>query len=122
VSRALVWAGVALLGGAGGLARFLLDAVVSERTAGRLPYGTFVVNLSGATLLGVLAGVALRGDALLLCGTALLGSYTTFSTWMLESHRLGEDGHGRALAANVVVSLALGLAGVALGRWLGGLL
>jgi len=122
VSRTLVWAGVALLGGAGALARFLLDAVVSERTAGRFPYGTLAVNLSGATVLGVLAGAALRGDALLLCGTALLGSYTTFSTWMLETHRLGEDGHGRALAANVVVSLAVGLAGVALGRWLGGLL
>jgi CrcB protein len=122
VSGVLLWLGVALLGGAGGLARFLLDALVSERTAARFPYGTLAVNLSGSMLLGLLAGLALHGDALLLCGTALLGSYTTFSTWMFESHRLGEDGHGVALAANVVVSLALGLAGVALGRALGGAL
>ena len=43
-------------------------------------------------MLGLFAGLALHGDALLLAGTALLGSYTTFSTWMFETHRLAEDG------------------------------
>lgn len=122
MSGVLLWIGVGALGGVGALARFLLDTVVSERTAARFPYGTLAVNLSGSVLLGLLAGIALRGDALLLAGTALLGSYTTFSTWMYESHRLAEDGHGRALAANLFVSLALGLAGVALGRAIGGAL
>ena len=59
-------------------------------------------------MLGLFAGLALQGDALLLAGTAMLGSYTTFSTWMLETHRLAEDGAARAARANVVVSLALG--------------
>jgi fluoride exporter len=118
----LVWAGVALLGGAGAAARFLLDGAVSARARGNFPAGTLAVNLSGSLLLGVLAGAALRGDALLLAGTALLGAYTTFSTWMLESHRLGEAGRAHLLWANVAGSLVLGLAAAEAGRLLGGLL
>ena len=56
------------------------------------PWGTLAVNISGAFALGLVAGLALHGDALLLAGTSLLGSYTTFSTWMLETYRLGEEG------------------------------
>jgi CrcB protein len=122
MSGLALWVAVGALGGCGGIARFLLDGLVSERIAGRFPAGTLAVNLSGAVLLGLLAGLALHGHALLLAGTALLGSYTTFSTWMLESHRLGEDGHWRSLALNLAGSLLLGLAGVALGRALGGAL
>src|SRR5439155_4055304 len=85
----LVWIGVALLGGAGAVGRLVLDAAVSERAGDAFPWGTLVVNLSGAFALGLLAGADVAGDALLLAGTALLGSYTTFSTWMLESQRLG---------------------------------
>jgi fluoride exporter len=46
------------------------------------------VNLTGAAILGVLTGLALPPTAVLLAGTAAVGSYTTFSTWMLEAHRL----------------------------------
>jgi CrcB protein len=116
----LLWLGVGVLGGLGALARVLLDAAVSSRAAGRFPLGTLVVNVSGAALLGVLVGISLSGDAYLLAGTAVLGSYTTFSTWMLESHRLAEDGESRILAANVLLSLLLGLAAVAAGRLIGG--
>lgn len=122
MSGVLVWCAVGVLGGVASVARFLIDGAVATRTHGRFPAGTLAVNLSGSVLLGLLAGLALRGDALLLAGTAVLGSYTTFSTWMFESHRLAEDGQGRLLAANVAVSLVLGVAGVALGRALGGLL
>ena len=114
--------GVGLLGGVGSLARFLVDGAVSERLGRRFPAGTLVVNLSGALLLGVLVGAALTPDALRLAGTGLLGAYTTFSTWVFESHRLGEDGQARVGAANVLVSLTLGLAVAWLGRELGGLL
>lgn len=122
MSGVLVWCAVGVLGGVASVARFLIDGAVATRTHGRFPAGTLAVNLSGSVLLGLLAGLALRGDALLLAGTAVLGSYTTFSTWMFESHRLAEDGQGRLLAANVAVSLVLGVTGVALGRALGGLL
>ncbi len=119
----LLWLGVGVLGGVGALARSLVDLFVTDHPrlgATRFPSGIFVVNLSGALLLGLLAGLALHGDALLLAGTAVLGSYTTFSTWMLDSHRLVEEGERRLLAANVLLSLLLGLGAVALGRTLGG--
>ena len=118
----MVWVGVALLGGVGALARFLLDGAVSRRTGGGFPFGTLAVNLSGALALGLLAGIALNDDALLLAGTALLGSYTTFSTWMFESHRLGEDGQPQRLWLNIAGSMALGIAAAALGRLIGGAL
>jgi CrcB protein len=113
---ALVWLGIAVLGGAGALARFGLDAVVSGRTGREFPWGTFAVNVSGAFALGLLVGLSVRGDALALAGTGALGSYTTFSTWMLEAHRLGEDGEGALAAVNVVASLAVGVGAAALGR------
>ena len=115
----LVWIGVGALGGAGAILRFVLDAVVESRAGRSLPLGTFAVNITGALALGALVGAAVHGDALLLAGTATIGSYTTFSTWMLETQRLGEDGERAALALNVVVSLACGLGAVALGRLLG---
>ena len=118
----LLWVVVAVLGGAGAVGRLVLDAAVSERTGDAFPWGTLAVNLSGAFALGVLAGADVAGDALLVAGTALLGSYTTFSTWMLESHRLGEDGEPARMWLNVAVSLLAGLAAAALGRALGGLL
>jgi CrcB protein len=121
VSVAL-WFGVAVLGGAGACARFVLDAAVSSRAGRELPFGTFTVNLSGAFALGVAVGGALDADAYRLVGTAAIGAYTTFSTWMLETHRLVEEGQLADAAANVLVSLLLGLAAATLGRSLGGAL
>jgi CrcB protein len=112
----LVWAGVAVLGGVGALLRFGVDGYVGERAASEFPWGTFVVNISGAFLLGLVAGAALHGDALLLAGTATLGSYTTFSTWMLEAHRLGEDGVLWVALANIAVSVLVGVGAAELGR------
>ena len=114
-----VWIGVALLGGAGATSRFLLDAAIAARTGRRLPLGTLTVNATGALLLGLPTGLAARGDVEVLAGAALLGSYTTFSTWMLETHRLAEDGEIRRAVVNVVVTLAVGLAAAALGRAIG---
>ncbi len=120
MSFVALWAGVGVLGGLGSLARFLVDGLVSAQTGGRLPLGTLLVNLSGSVVLGVLAGVALKGDAYLLAGTAVIGSYTTFSTWMFESERLAEDGLAWMFVANVVLSTVLGMGAVALGRLIGG--
>mgnify|MGYP001045997577 FL=1 len=49
-----------------------------------------------------------------------MGAYTTFSTWMFETHRLSEERQFAPAAANIVVSVALGLAAAALGAWLAG--
>jgi CrcB protein len=116
------WVAVAALGGAGALARFILDAAVEARVRGSFPLGTLAVNATGSLLLGLLAGLATSGETLVLAGTAALGSYTTFSTWMLETQRLGEDGEARGLALNVALGIVLGLAAAELGRLLGELL
>jgi CrcB protein len=110
---------VGLLGGAGAIARFLLDGAVSRRAAGGFPLGTLAVNLTGALVLGILAGAVLSAGAYRIAGTGFVGAYTTFSTWMLESHRLAEDGRGRAALANVAVSVVAGLAVVWLGQRIG---
>lgn len=115
----IVWVGVALLGGAGACARFLLDGAIAARA---FPLGTLVINLSGALALGVLAGAGIGGDAYLLAGTATLGAYTTFSTWMFETQRAAEDGRPRVALANLAISVVLGLAAAALGRTIGGAL
>jgi CrcB protein len=57
-----------------------------------------------------------------LLGTAFVGAYTTFSTWMLETQRLGEERQIRPAVANIVVSLVAGVAAAWLGQWIGGLL
>jgi CrcB protein len=111
--------GIGLLGGLGAVARFALDGTVARRLGRSFPFGTLAVNLTGALALGVLVGATVGGDALRLAGTGLLGAYTTFSTWALESHRLAEDGETRSAALNFAVSLALGLGAAWLGRRIG---
>ncbi len=117
--NAWVWVGVGLLGGAGAIARFLLDGFLDVRAGGGFPVGTFLVNTTGALLLGLLSGLALSGDALVLAGTATLGSYTTFSTWMLESHRLTEEADLQGMLVNVLASLLVGFGAAALGHAIG---
>ncbi len=115
----LLWAGIALIGGAGSVIRFLADAVVDSAAGRDFPFGTLAVNVSGSMILGMITGLALGHDQALLAGTAAVGSYTTFSTWMLETQRLTEERRHRAAAANVIASLALGIAAAALGRLIG---
>jgi fluoride exporter len=113
----LDWAGVMLIGGVGSVLRFLVDRTVTRRLARPFPFGTLTVNISGAALLGFLGGLALSREAALLAGTAFVGAYTTFSTWMLETQRLGEERRIWAAAANLVVSVVLGIAAAFIGQW-----
>lgn len=112
----LVLLGVGVLGGVGSAGRFLLDGAVSLRVAGGFPYGTLAVNASGCLALGVVAGAMLGPDSTRLIGEGLIGGYTTFSTWMLESHRLAEDGQAGRAALNLTLSLMVGLGAAWLGR------
>lgn len=111
--------GVAVLGGVGSVGRVLLDELVSRRADSYFPVGTLVVNLTGSFALGVLVGAGAGPDALRLAGLGLVAGYSTFSTWMLDSHRLAQDGRGRVAAANLAVSLIVGLGAAWLGRELG---
>ncbi|EUA08629.1 crcB-like family protein [Mycobacterium kansasii 732] len=113
-----VWLGVMVIGGIGSVSRFLVDRAVARRTARAFPYGTLAVNIGGAALLGFLGGLTLPKDVALLAGTAFIGAYTTFSTWMLETQRLSEDRQLRAALANITVSVILGLTAALLGQWI----
>jgi CrcB protein len=119
---------IAVGGAAGAVARYVVDGWVAERAAGAFPWGTLVVNASGSFVLGVLFALAIERDVMpadvrgpLMIG--FLGAYTTFSTLMLESWRLWEDGAVGIALANVLGSVVVGLvavvAGLTLGRALG---
>jgi CrcB protein len=114
---ALAWIGVGVCGAIGSLARFHVSRLVTARRPSAFPFGTFVVNLTGGFLLGLLTGLSVTGDALLVFGTGLLGGYTTFSAWMVEAQKLGEDGEWRLLWGYLAGSLLAGLATTGLG-WL----
>jgi CrcB protein len=113
---------VLVCGGLGAVARFAVDGLVQARRLSEFPLGTFVVNVVGCFALGLLVGLAVSHDAMRLLGTATLGSYTTFSTWMLETHRPAQDGEPKLAWANIALSLAVGLGAAALGKALGGAL
>jgi CrcB protein len=114
---------VLLGGGVGAIARFTVDALVQAR---RLdwgwPLGTFAVNIGGSFVVGLLVGVSVSHRAMVILGTGILGSYTTFSTWMLETHRPAEDGESKLAWLNIVAGLVAGLGATALGKALGGAL
>jgi fluoride exporter len=114
------WLGVALLGGTAAAARYLIDAELSARSDHPFPVGILAINLAGSFALGLLAGAALSGEALVIVAGGGIGSFTTFSTWMLDSHRLSEEGQTDLVWLNIGVSLVAGFAAVALGHWLGG--
>ncbi|MFJ4468355.1 fluoride efflux transporter CrcB [Streptomyces sp. NPDC089424] len=104
--------------------RYLTDRAVRSRHGSAFPWGTFVVNVFGCAVLGLLTGAAVAGAAgshlQLLLGTGLCGALTTYSTFSYETLRLAETGARRSAALNVVGSVVVGLvaafAGAALGE------
>ena len=110
---------VAVFAGCGALCRYVLDRLVQQRTSGTLPWGTFVVNVSGSLLLGVVVGVTAHhhfpSDAELVLGVGFAGGYTTLSTWAWESVALAEMGAWGRMALNVAGSLGLGFAAASAG-------
>ena len=116
---------IGLGGFAGAITRYLVDGAVIDRTGAGFPWGTFVINVSGSFVLGLLFALTaeravlpadIRGPVMI----GFLGAYTTFSTWMLESWRLVEGGAYLAAIANLGGSVVIGLvavvAGLAVGR------
>jgi CrcB protein len=115
---------VAVFGAAGAVSRYWLDGRVSDLTHGQFPWGTFVINVLGAFLLGLL--VALTTERLLphpnwrvALGIGFLGSFTTFSTYTYETVKLAEDGSVGLALFNSIGMLAVGILAAALGLALG---
>jgi fluoride exporter len=111
-------------GAVGALARYHLQGLVHRLYPGAFPLGTFVVNISGCFVLGVLfSALTERFTVSVDLRTALtvgfLGAYTTFSTFALETVGLGETGKVAVAVLNVVLSVVVGLVAVRIGMTLG---
>lgn len=111
---------VALAGGFGALLRVLVGRAVVAATHAPVAAGTFVVNTTGALAMGLLVGIAPSQSAQQLVGVGLLGGYTTFSSWMVETVRLASDGSRWLAALNLMASTLIGLAAIWVGRLLAG--
>ena len=124
---ALGWTGlVGLAGACGALARYLLGRFIVTRTSSALPWGTMLINVSGALLIGLIAGLTSRHALTPLVQTVLatgfLGGYTTFSTMSWEGVQLLRGGDVRQCLFYMGGTAMPGLLAAALGLWLGGLL
>jgi CrcB protein len=113
-------AAIAVAGALGAVARYGLEGFVSRRTSGAFPWGTFVVNITGAFVLGLVFTLATERWALApwfrsALTIGFLGAYTTFSTLSFETYRLAEDRALGLAAANMLGSCAAGLAAVYVG-------
>jgi CrcB protein len=103
----------ALLVAAGAAIGAPLRFVIASRFDGRLPWGTFAVNVAGSFLLGLLSAMALDGHAAALLGTGFCGGFTTYSAFAVQTHGLGRWLGAAYAAATIAVSLAA----CALGFW-----
>ncbi|WP_030553004.1 fluoride efflux transporter CrcB [Streptomyces exfoliatus] len=115
------WLLVVAGGAVGAPLRYLADRAARARFGPGFPWGTFLVNVAGSFLLGLLTGVASVHVHLLL-GTGLCGALTTYSTFSYETLKLYEDGEKGYAVRNVAASLAAGLGAVWLGVRAAGLL
>lgn len=120
----MTWILIAVGGAAGAMSRYAVDTLVTERMGSFFPFGTLLINLSGSFILGLLFALAMERGVLspeirppLIIG--FLGAYTTFSTWMLQSWALIEQGAWISAGVNLVGSVVLGLAAVVAGLALG---
>lgn len=108
----------------GGLARHLLGGAVQRLAGNAFPYGTLLVNLSGCFLVGLLHSLVVfrfslgtQGRMLLMVG--FCGAFTTFSTLMLDTALLLDEGKGLQASFNLAASVLLGLALFKVGAFLG---
>lgn len=106
---------VALGGAAGSIVRFRVGKVLNERYSKIVPVGTFIVNISGAILLGLVVTVVKTKSLGLLMTDGFLGAFTTFSTFLYEGYMLYQAGEKRHMLAYFGGSLAGGVLGFGLG-------
>jgi fluoride exporter len=113
------WIAFAIAAAIGAPARYLVEGLVQQRTGGRFPWGTVVVNVSGCFVLGLVTGLGLyhglSATARTVVGTGGMGAYTTFSTFTVQTIGLIEEGEAGAGLGNVAASILVGLAAAAAG-------
>jgi fluoride exporter len=114
---------VAAGGAFGAVVRHLTSGLALKAIGPGWPYGTFFINVSGSLAMGVLAGwLALKGEGgahwRLLLGVGVLGGYTTFSAFSLDTALMIERREYAPAAAYVFGSVLIGLAGLFVGLWI----
>lgn len=114
---------VALMGALGALARWQTSVLANRYSDSLFPTGTIAVNLLGSFLLGLLMAISMAGTIpeswRVPLSAGLLGSFTTFSTFSVETVTLLQQGQARLALFNVVIQLMLGLAAAACGLTIG---
>lgn len=107
----------------GAIARYMLGTYIGSRYGVRFPYGTFVINMSGCFLIGLILTLLARTTASpywrYLIPIGFIGAYTTFSTFEYETLRAVQDGQAVTGLLNVILSVIVGYAawaGAATGR------
>ena len=119
------WIAVAVGGALGSLARHLVNLEMSHRLQRAAPWSTFTVNIIGCIVIGLLAGRVASGRlhlgmlARTFIFVGVLGGFTTFSSFGLDTFTLGHGGNHEAAFWNVVGQVGLGVGGVWLGYYLG---
>jgi CrcB protein len=107
----------------GAVARYALGTYIGSRYGVRFPYGTFVINVSGCFLIGLILSVLGRTTASTywryLIPIGFIGAYTTFSTFEYETLRAIQDGQLMTGLLNVLLSLTLGFVAVWVGSVIG---
>ena len=106
----MTWLLIALGGAFGAACRYLVDIAVTARLGDRLPWGTLAVNLTGSAAFGLLTGLSASGAVMSLLGTGFCGALTTASALAWETVALAERGRPVHAAANLGLSMVIGLA------------
>lgn len=106
----------------GGLCRFQLGKVISQKSNTAFPIGTFIINITGAILLGILTSFDAGSRTYLLLGEGFLGAFTTFSTFMYEGFNLFQENEKLNGFVYILGTLFLGVIGYVFGYEIGKLL
>ncbi|NNU75965.1 fluoride efflux transporter CrcB [Clostridium estertheticum] len=112
---------VAVGGAAGSLVRYSLGKFISEKSKHSFPIGTFIINITGALLLGIVSTIGVNSNITLLLGDGFLGAYTTFSTFMYEGFNLFNEKEKLNAFIYILCTLILGVVGYVIGSKIGSL-
>lgn len=111
----MVYLFVGIGGACGSIARYQLGKIISEKSKARFPWGTFIINITGALLLGIVSSVGTSAGLSHLLADGFLGAYTTFSTFMYEGFNLFQGREKLNAFIYILGSLIIGVIGYAFG-------